>query len=213
MALRNLGVRIKCGTFSKSTCQGSNFDVSDRAEIWMESWKADFETDFYSKPPLTFSTKLVQFSRSVMSDSLWPHGLQHARLPCPSPTPRACSDSCLLSQWCLPTISSSVIPLSSCLQTFPALGSFSMSQLFTSGGQSIEASASTSVLPMNIQDWLPLWLTGLISFLSKRLSRVFSSTTVQKHQIFGAQLSLQSNSHIHTWLLEKPSFDYMDLCQ
>ena len=98
IALCNLGVRIKCGTFSKSTCQGSNFDVSDGAEIWMESWKADFETDFYSKPPLTFSTELVQFSRSAVSDSFRPHGLQHARLPCPSPTPGACSNSYLSSR-------------------------------------------------------------------------------------------------------------------
>ena len=132
----------------------------------------------------------VQFSRSVMSDSLWPHGLQDARLPCPSPTSRARSNSCPSIQWCHPTISSSVVPFSSCLQSFPALGSFSMSQFFSSGGQSIGASASASVLPMNIQDWFPLELTGLIPFQSKGLSRVFSNTTVQKHQCFSAQLSL-----------------------
>ena len=143
----------------------------------------------------------VQFSCSVVSDSLWPHGLQHARLPCPSPTPIVYSNSCPLSRWCHPTISSSVVPFSH-LQSFPASGSFPMSQFFTSGGQSIGASAS--VLPMNIQNWFPLGLTGLIFLQSKGLSRVFSNTIVQKHQFFGNQLSLYSNPHIHTWLLEKP---------
>ena len=138
-----------------------------------------------------------------MSYSLPPHGLQHARLPCPSPTPRACSNSCPSNQWCHPTLSSSAIPFSSCLQSFPASGSFLMSEFFTSGGQSTGASASASVPTMNIQDWFPLGWTGWISLLSKGLSRVFSNTTVQKHQFFGAQLSFQSNSHIHTWLLEK----------
>ena len=132
----------------------------------------------------------VQFSRSVMSYSLWPHGLQHARLPCPSPTPGVCSNSCPLSQWCHPAISSSVVPFSSCLQSFPASGSSQRSQFFTSDGQSIEVSASASVLPMNIQDWFPLGWTGWVSLQSKALSRVFSNTTVQKHQYFGAQLSL-----------------------
>ena len=132
----------------------------------------------------------VQFSCSVVSDSLWPHGMQHARPPCPSPTPRACSNACSFSQWCHPTISSSVIPFSSCLQSFPASGSFQMSQFFTSGGQSIGVSASASVLPVNIQDWFPLGLTGWICVQSKGLSRVFSSTTVQKHQFFNIQLSL-----------------------
>ena len=130
-----------------------------------------------------------------MSDTLWPHGLQHARPPCPSPTPRVYSNSCPSSQWCHPTIPFSVIPISSHLQSFPASGSFQMSQLFTSGGQSIGISASTSVLPMNIQDWFPLGLTGLFSLLSEGLSRVFSNTTVQKHQFFSAQLSLWSSSH------------------
>ena len=143
----------------------------------------------------------VQFSRSFMSDSLWPHGLQHARLPCPSPTSRAYSNSCPLSQ-CHPTISSSVVSFSSHLQFFPASGSFPMSQFFTSGGQSI--GVSVSVLPMNIQDLFPLGLTGWISLQSKGLSRVFSNNIVQMHQFFGAQLSLWSNSPIHTWLLEKP---------
>ena len=146
----------------------------------------------------------VQFSRSVVSDSLRPHESQHARPPCPSPTPRAYSNSCPLSQWCHPTISSSVVLFSSCLQSFPASGSFLVSQFFTSGGQGIEVTAAASVFPVNIQDWFPLRLTGWISLQSKGLSRVFSNTTVQKHQFFGAQLSLQSNFHIHTWPLEKP---------
>ena len=150
-------------------------------------------------------TKVYQFSQltcSVMSNSLQPHGLQHSRLPCSSSSSRVCSNSCPVSQWCHPTISCSVIPFSSCLQNFPASGSFLiMSWPFTSGGRSIGASAS--VLLMNIQDWFPLGLTGLISLQSKRLSRVFSSTIVQKHQFFGVQLSLWSNSHIRTWLLEK----------
>ena len=149
----------------------------------------------------------VQFSRSFVSSSLQPHGLQHARLPCPSPTPRAYSDSCPLSQWYHPTISSSVIPFSSRLESFLASGSFPMSQFFTSGNQRIGVSASASVLPKNIQDWFFLGWTAWIFRQSKRLSRVFSNTTVQKHQFFGAQLSLWSNSHIHTWLLEKNGFD------
>jgi len=133
-----------------------------------------------------------QFSHSVISNSLQPQGLQHARLPCPSPTPGACSNSCPSSQWCHPTISSSVIPFSSCLQSFPASGSFPMSQFFSSGGQSIGASASASVHPMNIQDWSPLGWTGLISLQSKGLSRVFSNTTIWKHRFFDAQPSLWS---------------------
>ena len=149
---------------------------------------------------VTFSLCCLFFSHSVLSDSLRPHGLQHARLPCPSPSPKVCSNSCSLNRWCYPIISYSVVPFSSCPQSFPASESFPMSRLFTSGGQSIEALAS--VLPMNIQGWFPLGLTGLISLPSKGLSRVFSSTTVQKHQFFGAQASLWSNSHICTWLLE-----------
>ena len=149
----------------------------------------------------------VQFSHPVVSDFLRTHGLQHARLPCPSPTPGAYSNSCPLSRWCHPTISSSVVPFSSCPQSFPASESFQMSQLFTSGGQSIGASASTSVLPMNTQDCSPLGWTGWISLQSKGLSRVFSNTTVETHQFFCAQLSSQSNSHIHTWPLENHSFD------
>ena len=136
-------------------------------------------------------------------DSLRCHGLKHTRLPCPSPTPGACSNSHPWSWWCHPTISSSATPFSSCLQSFSASRSFPMSQ-FTSSGQSIGASASASVFPMNIQDWFPLVLTDLISLLPKGLSRVFSNTTVRKNQFFSAQLSLWSNSYIHTWLLEKP---------
>ena len=132
----------------------------------------------------------VQFSRSVMSNSLWPCGLQDTRPPCPSPTPGIYSYSCPLSWWCHPTISSSVVPFSSHLQSFLASGSFQMSQFFESGGQSIEVSASALVLPVNIQDWFPLGWTGWISLQLKGLSRVFSNTTVQKHQFFGAQLSL-----------------------
>ena len=139
-----------------------------------------------------------------MYDSLWPHGLQHARLPCPLLSPRICSISCSLSGWCHPAISSSVIPFSSRLQYFPASGSIPMSQLFASGGQSTGVSSSALVLPMNIQDWFPLGWTGWISLQSKGLLRVFSNTTVQKHQFFGAQLSWGSKSHIHTWLLEIP---------
>ena len=142
-------------------------------------------------------------SCSVVSDSLRPHGLQHPRLPCP-PSPGACSNLCPLSQWCRPAISSSVVPFSFCRQSFPASGSFLVSSLLASDGQNIGASISVSVPPMNTQDWFPLGLTSLISLQSKGLSRVFSNTTVPKHQFFGPQPSLWSNSHIHTWLLEKP---------
>ena len=194
---------------------------------------------------LTFQNPIMLlFSCSVLSNSLWPHGLQHARLPCPSLSPEVCShscplslfssvqllshvwlfatprtaacqaslsitssqsllNSCPLSRWCHSTITSSVVPFSSCLQPFPASGSFQMNQFLASGGQSIRVSASAPVLPMNIQDWFTLGLTALISLKSKGLSRVFSSTTVWKHQFFSTQPSLWSNSHIHTWLLEK----------
>ena len=146
----------------------------------------------------------VQFSCSVMSDSLHAHEPQHARPPCPSPTPRVHPNPSPLCRWCHPTISSSVVPFSSCPQSFPASESFQMSQLFGSGGKSTGVSASTSVLPMNIQDWFPLEWTGWIPLQSRGLSRVFSNTIVQNHQFFRTQSSLQSNSHIHTWLLEKP---------
>ena len=145
---------------------------------WQESWSGS-----------------VQFSRSGVCNSLQPHGLQHTWLPCPSPTPGACSNSCPLSRWCHPIISSSVVPFSSCLQSFPASGSFSRSQFFSSGGQSIGASALASVLPTNIHDWFPLGLTGLISLLSKGLSRIFSNTTVQNgvgsHSLFQGILPTQ----------------------
>ena len=146
----------------------------------------------------------VQFSCSIVSDSSWPHGLQHTRPLCPSPTPGVYSNSSQWSRWCHPTISPSLAPSSSCLQSFLSSSSFQMSQLFTSGGQNIGVSASTSVLPKNTEDWSTLEWTCWISLQSKGLSRVFSHTTVQKHQFFSAQLSSQFNSHIHTWLLEKP---------
>ena len=147
-----------------------------------------------------------------MSNTLQSHGLQYARLPCPSPTPGVYSNSCPLSQWCHPTILSSVIPFSSCLQSFLASGSLPTSQVFTLGGHSTGVSASASVLPMNIQGWVPLGLTSWISLQSKGVSRAFSKTTVQKHQFFGSQLSLLSSSHIHTWLLEKPYLWLDGLC-
>ena len=153
-------------------------------------------------PNLTVQS--VQFSRSVVSSSLQSHELQHARPPCPSPTPRVHSDSHPLNRWCHPAISSSVVPFSSCPQSLPASGSFPMSQLFAWGGQSTGVSALASVLPMNTQDWSPLGRTGWISLQSKGLSRVFYNTTVQKHQFFSAQLSSQSNSYIHSWPQEKP---------
>ena len=145
----------------------------------------------------------VQFSYSVVSDSLRPHGLKHVRPPCPSPNPRVYLNSSPLNRWCHPTISSSVIHYSSRIQSFPASGSFQMNQFFISGGQSFGVSASAAVLPMNTQDWSPIGWTGWITLQSKWLSRVFSNTTVQKHQFFGAQRSSPPNSHIHTWLLEK----------
>ena len=154
---------------------------------------------------------LLLLSCSVMSDSLRPHGLQHSRLSCPSPSAEACSNSCPLSQWCHPTIWSSVIPFASCLQSFPASQAFPMIWLLASGGQSIEASAS--VFLTNIQGWFPLGLTGLISLLSKGLLKVFSNTTVRKHQIFSTQPSLWSNSHICTWHWKNHSLDSTDLCQ
>ena len=165
----------------------------------MQKWKIYLLFSIVEWTPM----QSAQVSCSVMSNSLQPHGLQHAGIPCPSTT-GACTNSCLSSWWCHPTISSSVILFSSYLQSFLASGSFPMSQFFASGGQSIGASASAPVLPMNIQDWFSLGLTVLTFLLSKGLSRGFSSTTIQKHQLFSAWLSLWSNSHIHTWLLEKP---------
>ena len=191
------------------------FDCVDHNKQWKvlkEMWIPDHLTcllrNLCAGQEATFRTghgtiSSVQFSHSVMSDSLWPHELQHARPPCPSLTPGVHPHPCPSSWWYHPTLLSSVVPFSH-LQSFPASGSFQMSQLFTSGGQSIGVSASTSVLPMNTQDWSPLGWTGWIFLQSKGLTRVFSNTTVQKHQFFGAQLSSQSNSHIHTRPLEKP---------
>ena len=163
---------------------------------------------WHNSSNMTFMIGSVsQFSRSGVPDSLRHHGLQHTRLPCPSPTPRVCSDSCPLSWWCHLT-SHPLPPSSSLARNLPQhQGLFQWVVFFTSGDQSIGASASTSVLSMNIQDWIPSRLTGLISLQSKGLSRVLSSTTVQKHQFFGTQLSLWSNSHNHPSLLEKHSFD------
>ena len=155
---------------------------------------------------------LLLFSCSVMFDSLQPHGLQHARLPCPSPSPRACLNSCPLSRWCHPTISSSIVPFSSCPQSFPSSGSFLMNRLFASGGPKYWSFSSASVLPVNIQSWFPLRLANLVPLQSEGLSRVFSNTTAQKHQFFGAQPSLWSNSHHHTWLLEKTKLWLDRLC-
>ena len=163
-------------------------------------------SEIYSLSSFQYTTQYhsVQFSCSVVSDSLQPHESQHARPPCPTPTPGVHSNSCPSSRWCHPAISSSVIPFSSCPQSLPASGSFLMSQLFIWSGQSIGVSALASVLPMNTQDWSHLEWTGWISLQSKGLSRVFSNTTVQNHQFFGVWLSSQSNSHIHRWPLEKP---------
>ena len=160
-------------------------------------WKADA----WTKLMIQFSS-VTQSCLTLCYPMDCRASLQDTRLPCPLPTPGAYSNSCPLSRWYHPTISSSVVPFSSSLQSFPAAGSFQMSQFFASGGQTIGFSASASVLPVNIQDWFPLGQTGWISLQSKGLSRVFSNT-VQKHQFFGTQLSLYFNSHIHTWLLEK----------
>ena len=165
------------------------------------------ETEYSNKLKILKSKVIndgYQFSHSVLSDSLRPHESQHARSPCPSSTPRVHSNSCPLSWWHHLAISFSVIPFSSCPPSLPASESFPMSRLFTWGGQSIGVWASTLVLPVNTQDWSPLEWTGWISLQSKGLSRVFSNTTLQKHQFFDTQLSSQSNSHIHTWPLEKP---------
>ena len=181
LAIVNSVGAIKCLKNSRTICRALNF----LSNLFIE-----------------FSS--VQFSCSVVSNSLRPHESQHARHPCPSPTPGVHSDSRPSSRWCHPAISSSVVPFSPCPQSLPASESLPMSQLFTWGGQSIGVSALASFLPKNTQDWSPSEWTAWISLQSKGLSRVFSNTTVQKHQFFGAQLSSQSNSHIHTWPLEKP---------
>ena len=162
-----------------------NNTINNKVNLWL------ILVDVWQKPTqYCKASQSVQFSHSVVSDSLQPHGLQHTRTPCPSPTHGFYSNSCPLSPWCHPAISTSVIPFSSCLQSFPASGSFQMSQLFTSGGQRIGVLASASVLPMNTKDWFRLEWTGWISLQSKGLSRVFSNTIVQKHQFFGSQLYL-----------------------
>ena len=179
-----------------------------RGSFWPTDWTqvsciaGRFFTIWATRESLYWQS--VQFSLSVVSDSLRPHELQYARPPCPSPTPGINSNSCPSSWWCHPAISSSIIPFSSCSQSLPASESFPMSQLIAWDAQSTGVSALASVLPMNTQNWSPLGWTGWISLQSKGLSRVFSSTTVQKHQFFGAQPSSQSNSHIHSWPLEKP---------
>ena len=146
-----------------------------------------------------------------MSYSLWPHGLWHTKPPCPSLSPGVCPSSCPLNRWCYPTISSSVVPFSYWLQSFPASGSFQMSQFFSSGGQITGDSASASVLPTNIQGWFPSRLTGLISLQFKRLSRVFSNTTVQKHQFFSALPSLWSTSHITTIIIKLTGIEFLTI--
>ena len=178
--------------------------------------RTDIHTALYMKwitnKNLLHSISSVQFSHSAVSDTLQPLGLQHTRLLCPSPTFGACSNSCALSQWCHPNISSSVIPFSSCLQSFPASGSFTMNQFFASGSQSIGVSASASVLPMNIRDWFPLGWTGWISLQSKELSRVFSNITVQKHQFFSTQFLYDpALTSIHVYW-KNHSFDDTDIC-
>ena len=177
----NSSINTDPRTFTRDT-SNHNSSQSGNTKLWL--------------PIRYFKVLPVQFSHSVVSDSLQPHGPQHTRPPCPSPTPGVYSISCPLSRWCHPTISFSVIPFSF-LQSFPASGSFLVSQLFASGGQIIVASASASVLPMNIQDWFPLGWTGLISLQFKGLSRVFSSTTVKEHQFFGAPPSSWSSSHMY----------------
>ena len=170
----------------------------------MKYWQGNDATDVWTvSGNINWLFVVLLFSCSRMSDSLWPHELQHARLSCPSLCSTVCSNSYPLSQWCHPTISFYVTHFF-CLYSFPAWGFFPVSQLFASGGQSVETLASASVLPMNIQGWFPLGLTDLMSLLSKGPSKVFSSITVQKHQFLGTLSSLWSNSHIHTWLLEKP---------
>ena len=184
-------------TWSAHILQLHPYTLQNQLHIWGTQYKIyQFQGDYQ------FGSD--QFSHSVVFDSLRPHESQHARPPCPSQTSGVYSNSCPSSRWCHPAISSSVIPFSSCPQSLPASGSFPMSQLFAWSSQSIGVSASASVLPMKTQDWSPLGWTGWISLQAKGLSRVFSNTTVQKHQFFSTQLSSQSNSHIHTRPLEKP---------
>ena len=178
-----------------------NFKKKKKKKLHWILWTI-FHVNTFIFSSIQFSS--VPFSCSVVSDSLWPHESQHARPPCPSPTPGVHSDSRPSSPWCHPAISSSVVPFSSCRQFLPASESFPMSQLFAWGGQSTGVSALASFLPKKSQGWSPSEWTGWIFLQSKGLSRVFSNTTVQKHQLFGVQLSSQSNSHSHTWPQEKP---------
>ena len=177
---------------------------TNRQMYIQEQTKNNFLPVWVKMNPLDSATYFSFSSVTQSCPTLWPHGLQNARLPCPSPTPWAYSNSCPSCQWCHPTISSSVIPSPPSFNLSQHQGLTPLSQFFASGGQSIGVSASASVLLMNIQDWFPLGWTSLIFSLSKRLFRVFSNTTVQKHQFFGTQPSLWSNFHIHMWLLEKP---------
>ena len=205
-------IMTNCGKFLKrweyQTTLPASWEIcmqvkKQQLELGIEQWSGSKLEKEYVKTGYCHPVS-VQLSQSIVSDSLQPHGLPHTRLPYPSPTTGACSNLCPLSWWCHPAISSSVVPFSFCLQPFPASESFPVSQFFTSGGQSIGPSNTASALPMNIQDWFPLWLTALISLLSKGLSRVFISTTVLKHQLLGSHPFLWSISHIHTWPLEKP---------
>ena len=180
------------------------FHIKGTKAPWRKGWfLVGAESFFKSLEQLCHQFSLVQLTCWIMSNSLWPHEPQHTRPPCPSSTPWVHLNSCPSSWWCQPAISSFVVPFS-CPLSLPASESFPMSQLFAWGGQSIGVSALASVFPKNTQEWSPLEWTGWISLQSKGLSRVFSNITVQKHQFFGAQLSSQSNSHIHTWSLEKP---------
>ena len=188
--------------------------ISYLIEVWLHLATSTMEgavffffltgIDIYSRYEFVVPACTVQFSLSGVSDSLWSHGLQHTRPSCPSPMPRVYSNSCLLSWWCHPTISTSVIPFSFRLQAFPASGSLQVNQFFASGGQSIGVSALASVLPMHIQDWFPLGWTGWISLLSNGLLRVLSNTTVQKHQFSALRFPYSPTLTFHTWLLEKP---------
>ena len=199
--------------------------VTHNTYLFLDSIPIRAVTEFWVEFPVLYhrsllviyfmhsSVSLLMFSCLVVSDSLRPQGLQHARLPCPSPTAGVCSNSCPLSQWCLPATLSSIIPFSSCPQSFWKSGSFPVSRLFTSDGQSIGASASTSVLSTNIQGWFPLGWTGLNPLQPKGLSSVFFSTKIRKHQFFSAQPSLWSNSHIRTLLLEEPKLRLFLFCK
>ena len=219
--LVSASVRLRCGGGESASIAGvlaapgtqgswqlGQQEIQCSRMVWLSLLASTLQYSCLANPPLWERSLVghssVQFSRSVVSNFLWPRELQHIRPPCPSPAPTVCKNSCPLSWWWHLTISSSVIHFSFCPQSLPASRSFPMSQLFAWGGQSIGVSASASLLPMNTQDWSPLGWTGWISLQSKGLSRVFSNTTVQKHQLFCAWVSLKSNPHIRTWLLDKP---------